>query len=75
MSNIGDSISLSSYLASPTTNSCYYTFVAGNIRYVVLDTNISFSAGTAQGTWFQNAITGTTYPIIVLSHASPLNYN
>jgi len=50
------------YLPTGPGNERYYSFDYGNAHFVALDTNISYSAGSAQYTWFVNDLQSTTKP-------------
>jgi hypothetical protein len=50
------------YLPTGSGSERYYSFDYGNAHFVALDTNISYSAGSAQYIWFVNDITSTTKP-------------
>ncbi len=50
------------YLPTGSGSERYYSFDYGNAHFVSLDTNISYSAGSAQYTWFVNDLQSTTKP-------------
>jgi predicted phosphodiesterase len=53
-------------------SSNYYSFDYGDIHFVIVDSNISYSTTSAQYAWLQGDLAATTQPYIIAVHHYPV---